>query len=221
MDIITIALVDDQHLFIQGLASIINKIEDFSLIIESENPHELLVKLNTLPELPQVLLMDMNMPQMNGIELNEIIHQKYPSVRVIVLSAYDQTRFVSKMIERGASGYLSKNCDAQELVSAIRSVARTGFYFNSNILQALQETKSKTGVTIKKLNNIPVELTKREEEILILICKEYTTEEIANQLYLSLRTVEGHRFNLLSKVGCKNTAGLVVFALKNEIFHVI
>ncbi|MFT3908937.1 MAG: response regulator transcription factor [Ferruginibacter sp.] len=218
---INIALVDDQQLFRQGLATIINKTEEFSLVAEAGSANELLTQLDKLAELPHVLLMDMNMPEVNGIELNEIMHQKYPSIKIMVLSAFDQSRFITKMIERGASGYLSKNCDAQELITAIRTIARTGFYFNEATIKALQDVKNKTSGPIKKINNIPVELTKREEEILILICKELSTEEIATQLFLSNRTVEGHRLNILAKTGCKNIAGLVVFAVKHGLFTLI
>lgn len=221
METINIAIVDDQQLFRQGLATMIKNENDFLLVAEADSANDLLHQLKNAAILPQVILMDMNMPEINGIELNEILHQQYPTVKVIVLSAFDQSRFITKMIERGASGYLSKNCDAQELIHAIRTIAKTGFYFNEATIKALQDGKHKVSGPIKKINNIPVELTKREEEILILICKELSTEEIAAQLFLSNRTVEGHRLNILAKTGCKNIAGLVVFAVKHQLYTLI
>ncbi|MBS1741726.1 MAG: response regulator transcription factor [Bacteroidetes bacterium] len=219
--IINIAIADDQKLFREGLVSILRKQEGFLLVHEAENASGLLEQLENSSTLPDVLLLDMAMPDMNGIELNEVIQKQYPSIKVLVLSTYDQPRFIVKMIERGASGYLTKDCTSTELTHAIETVHTTGFYFNEVMQAALRDAQLKNAGTLKNINNIPVELTKREEEILLLICKELSTEEIATQLFLSNRTVDGHRVNILAKAGCKNIAGLVVFAVKNNLFTIL
>jgi DNA-binding NarL/FixJ family response regulator len=221
MEKIKIAIVDDQQLFRNGVTAIINTVEDFQLLTEAESAPEFLKQLSVAPVLPDIVLLDMSLPGINGIELNEILHKNYPSIKVLVVTAYDLQRFIVKMIESGASGFLSKNCDAKELIMAINTITKSGFYFSDMIIKALQAGIGKNSRTLKNINSIPIEFTKREKEILTLICKEYTTEEIATQFFLSVRTVEGHRLNLLAKTGCKNIAGLVIFAIKNELFTLV
>ncbi len=123
------------------------------------------------------------------------------------------------MIDAGANGYLAKNCELEELETAIRNVYTTGFYFNAAALKAMRNAGLHRNKRLKNINNIQFDITTREHEVLLLICKEYTTAEIAAQLYLSTRTIEGHRNNLLEKTGCKNTAGLVIFAMKSHLFE--
>jgi DNA-binding NarL/FixJ family response regulator len=163
----------------------------------------------------------MEMPGMDGMQLNEILHKKFPSVKVIVVSVHAGERLIARMIDEGASGYLIKNCDKAELVTAVNTVFSTGFYINNRVLKAIQHISTTRQQAPKNFMGIPVELTAREKEILQLICKEQNTPEIADQLFLSTRTVEGHRNNLLLKTGCKNTAGLVLFAVKYHIYEVV
>jgi DNA-binding NarL/FixJ family response regulator len=217
---IRIAIADDQHLFRDGLASLIQSFSDFDLVAQASNGRELLERIAALPEPPDIVLADMNMPEMNGVELNAVLHEKYPPVKVIMLTVYDQERFIIKMIEAGANGYLIKNSETDELVTAIRTVHTTGFYFNQAALQAMRHSFQYKNAPIKSLNNIPIELTEREKEVLELICQELTNTEIAEKLFLSARTVEGYRNNMLVKTGCKNTAGLVIFAIRYGIYHV-
>lgn len=220
MGIIRIGLVDDQQLFRNGLVGLIKSVPDFELVVEAEHGRDMLDKIATLPGLPDVALIDMHMPEMNGVELNEVLQKEYPTIRVLVLSVYDQERFISKMIEAGVCGYLTKNCDVEELITAIQTTHKTGFYFNNATLQAMRRAAVYKETDIRNLNNIPIELTQRETEVLQLLCKELTNAEIAERLFISVRTVEGHRNNLLAKVGCRNTAGLVIFAIKNGLFNI-
>jgi DNA-binding NarL/FixJ family response regulator len=125
------------------------------------------------------------------------------------------------MINAGACAYLNKNCDAAELITAINTVHQTGFYINTETLRAIQNAAAYRSKAIKSIDAIPIELTNREKEILQLICKEFNNAEIAERLSLSIRTVEGHRNNLLLKTGCRNTAGLVLFAVKYGIFEIL
>lgn len=220
MNDILISLVDDQQLFRSGLAGLIRSVEGFTLHSEAENGRVFIEQLEAGGTLPDIALIDMHMPEMNGVELNEILQKKYPSIKVLILSVYDQERFIGKMIEAGACGYLTKNCEIEELIMAINTTYKSGFYFNQVTLQAMRKASQyKTG-DIKNLNNIAIELTNREKEIVVLLCKELTNAEIAEQLFISSRTVEGHRNNLLLKTGCRNTAGLVIFAIKNGLFSI-
>ncbi|TDW96106.1 LuxR family two component transcriptional regulator [Dinghuibacter silviterrae] len=214
-------IADDQRLFRKGLAALIEKEHDLEMVAEGDNGQELLDKLRELPEPPDVALLDMHMPVMNGVELNDILHNEYPEIKVIILSVYDQERFISKMIEAGACGYLIKNTEVDELLTAVRKVHETGFYFNQASLAAMKNAWQYRNQNIRNLSRIPIDLTDREREVLKLICKEYTNNEMADTLNISVRTVEGHRNNLLAKTGCKNTAGLVVFAIRYEVFNLM
>lgn len=217
---IRVAVVDDQHLFRQGLCALIKSIERFELVAEAENGHILLEQLKQWPHLPDIILMDMNMPGLNGVELNIILQRDYPAIKVMVLTVHNQERYIRKMTEAGASGYLIKDCTADELVLAIETVYRTGFYFNLQTLKALQQSLRQKDTAIRNINHIPIELTARELEVLQLICAELTAPEIAAKLFLSTRTVEGHRNSMLVKTGCRNTAGLVIFAVRYGLFEV-
>lgn len=221
MEKINIALVDDQQLFRNGLSAIIQNDPELDLVCEAESAETLLEKLEATILLPDVLIMDLSMPGMNGMELHTVLQERYPEIKVLVVSTYDQPRFIMKMVEQGASGYLSKNTDASELMQAAKTIARSGFYFNETMHKALKKDALKKSGPLKSLNNIPIEFTGRETEILQMICRELSTEEIAGQLFISVRTVEGHRQNIIQKIGCKNVAGLVVFAIKKELFTLI
>ena len=220
MNKIRIAIVDDQLLFREGLAALINGVEDFQLLLEAETAKELLDKLKQTAVIPEVLLMDMKLPDMNGDELNVILQQEYPSIKVMILSMYDEERLIYRMIEAGACGYLVKNCGKQELVAAINTTIKSGFYFNYSTMKAMRNAAAYKNQVIRNINNIPIEISEREEAVLQLICKEFTNAEIAEKLFVSTRTAEGHRNNLLMKTGCRNTAGLVVFAIRYGLFKV-
>lgn len=221
MEKIKIGLVDDQLLFRQGMAALIDDIADFSLVMEADNGDHCISQLQDMVTKPDIILMDMEMPGMDGMELNEILHKKFPLIKVIVVSVHASERLIARMIDGGASGYLVKNCDKAEMVTAVNTVFSTGFYINNSVLKAIQHASHTRQQAPKNFMGIPVELTAREKEILLLICKELSTPEIADQLFLSTRTVEGHRNNLLLKTGCKNTAGLVLFAVKHHIYEVV
>jgi DNA-binding NarL/FixJ family response regulator len=218
MSDILISLVDDQQLFRSGLAALIRSVTGFTLLSEAENGKLFIEQLETSGELPHIALIDMEMPVMNGVELNAILQKDYPSIKIIVLSTYNQERFIGKMIEAGACGYLTKNCEIDELVAAINSTHTKGFYFNQDTLAAMRKTSQYKDSELKNISNIAIELTSREKEILVLLCKECSNIEIGERLFISPRTVEGHRNNLLQKTGCKNTAGLVIFAIRNNLF---
>lgn len=220
MNQISLAIVDDQELFRQGIIALMHQLPQVALAIDAASGEELLHKLSVAEQLPDIVLMDMEMPGMNGIELNRRLHLDYPSIKVIMLTLYDQGRYVFKMVEEGVCGYLSKSCSIEELQEAITKVHASGFFFTDLIKNALKQSSDFRKKQIHHFNN-SAELTIREKEIINLICREHTNTEIADKLSISPRTVEGHRNNLLLKTGSKNTAGLVVFAIKHGIYEVV
>jgi DNA-binding NarL/FixJ family response regulator len=221
MDDIRIALADDQLLFRQGIAALINNEAGLALVMEADNGQDFLTHLTKMELLPDIVLMDMEMPGMDGMQLNEELHKHYPSIKVIVLSVHDSERLMARMIQAGACGYLFKNCDKEEMISAIRNVFDNGFYITPAVLKAIQSPAANAKGPITNIQSIAIDISQREKEVLCLICEEYSNAEIAEKLFISVRTVDGHRNNLLAKTGCHNTAGLVLFAVKHRIFKLL
>ncbi len=213
---IHIALADDEALFRRGMRLILEDYEDMKVIIEAEHGADLLAKIRASPDLPDVLLLDLKMPVMGGIEAAKIIREQFPSIHFIILSSHVNPAFILNMIEIGAASYLGKNAHPDGVVETIRSVRDKGFCYNETIMQVIRDNL--TGKhTAKFAASFDVILTHRELEVLQLICSQYTTPEIAEKLFLSARTVDGHRNNMLSKLGCRNTAGLVVYAIQHGL----
>jgi len=221
MDKIKLALVEDQQLFRESLAALLERVPGFELLAVCENGKVFMDTLPTLPVAPELVLVDMDMPVMNGVELTEALHKQRPEMKVIILTVYNQERFMVKMVEAGACGYLLKNCGTEEVLNAIRQVHSAGYYFNEFFMNAMKNSAKYKSAAILDFNHIPVELTEREREILLLICQELTNIEISEKLFISPRTVDGHRNNLLAKTGARNTAGLVVFAVTNNLFQIL
>jgi DNA-binding NarL/FixJ family response regulator len=216
-DKIFIGLADDHNLFRQGIKTLCNSFDNMLVILEAGNGIELLNKLKNATEFPDVLLLDLEMPEMDGIETLKKIKEHYSNIKIIILSIHNQERYVLHLIQNGANAYLFKDCETDELERAIRAVNNEGYYFPPMILKTIQQSTIKTKHKISASNPF-VDLTEREKEILSLICQEYTTPEIAEKLFISARTAEGHRNNLLLKTNSKNTAGLVIFAIKHNLF---
>ncbi|MBE0393413.1 MULTISPECIES: response regulator transcription factor [unclassified Flavobacterium] len=210
---IKVLLVDDEVLFRKGIAFILEREEDIEVVYEASNGKELIDFLETTTEHPDIILTDLKMPLLNGVEATKLIHVNFPNIKIIALSSYDSKSFVANMIDVGAVSYLVKNATPQELLKTIREVHNVGFYYNNYVMEVIKET------VLDGANKRPFEivLTNRENEVLQLICDQKTTAEIAEILFLSPRTVEGHRNNLLLKTTSKNIAGLVVFAIQNKI----
>ncbi|MDC8003609.1 response regulator transcription factor [Aureisphaera galaxeae] len=217
MENIRIAIADDEALFRKGMKLILNGYPGMQVDIEAENGVDLLHKLKLAAMLPDILLLDLKMPEMNGIEVAKVIRTEYPSVKIIVLSTHFSRAFIINMIELSAVAYLPKNSQPQEVAETIEQVHSKGFHYNNEVMAIIrQNIISKQ----KPKAHFSFDLTPREVEILQLICEQYTAPEIAEKLFISPRTVDGHRNNLLSKLNCKNVAGLVVFALQNEIVKI-
>ncbi len=216
---IPIAIADDEALFRRGIRLIIEDYDDLKVIMEAENGQVLLEKIRTSNELPDVLLLDLKMPVLGGIEAAEIIRQEFPSIHIVVISSHISKAFILNMIEIGAAAYLGKNATPDEVADTIRTVREKGFCYNELVMEVIRENMFGKN-PIKPQRSFEVELTGREKEVLQLICEEFTTQEIADKLFLSNRTVEGHRNNMLTKLGCRNTAGLVVYAIQHGLIKV-
>ncbi|WP_316840351.1 response regulator transcription factor [Pedobacter gandavensis] len=215
--LIKIAVTDDQVMFRECLVNNIKSFGNMEVLFEAGNGLEFLKAMNECGDIkPDIVLMDLNMPEMNGMEATRKLKIAFPDVRVIVLSVHGEEKHISRMIQQGVNGYIAKNSELSELKNAIETTYNNGFYFNDMVLKTLQ-----SGKLLQKSNlrgfDAGSSLTQREKEILGLICEEFTTAEIAEKLSISLRTVDGHRNNLLVKTGAKNVAGLVVFAFKHKI----
>jgi DNA-binding NarL/FixJ family response regulator len=217
MKTITIAIADDQMLFRRGMAAIINSFEGMIVVCETDNGRKLLTFLETATQKTDVILMDLSMPELNGIDTMKIMHEKYPEQKVIILSIHNEEKFVVHLIELGANAYLFKNAEPEDVENAIRGVVEKGFYFSESLMATFQKRLSNKKTHVSVHDNIPIVLTVREVEVLNLICQELTAQEIAEKLFISVRTVDGHRNNLLEKTGARNTAGLVIFAIKNNL----
>ncbi|KAF2326265.1 response regulator transcription factor [Flavobacterium daemonense] len=212
---IKIALVDDEVLFRKGIAFLLQREDNIEIIFEASNGEELLESLNKCEIKPDIIIMDLKMPLLNGVEATKIIRKAHPDIKIIALTSYDSKSFIANMIQIGAVAYLIKNTTPKDLILTINEVAKKGFYYNESVLKTIQDT-----IVSSKNSKVNLEtgfLSPREIEILQLICQQKTTTEIAEHLFLSPRTVEGHRNNLLLKTESRNIAGLVVYAIQNEI----
>jgi DNA-binding NarL/FixJ family response regulator len=211
---IKIVVADDEDLFRNGISYLLVA-NDFDVIYEASNGKDLLHFLQNAALYPDVILMDIKMPLLNGVEATKQIAAQYPDINIIALSSYITSTFISNMLQVGAASYIPKNASPEEMITTINNVVETGYYYNNFMRQHISQDKLKTVVNAKTIFDDNL-LTKREYEILLLICKQKSATEIANLLELSPRTVEGHRNNLLIKTESKNVAGLVVYALRNK-----
>lgn len=216
---INIILADDEALFRKGMILLMSDYEEIHIYDEACDGQDLLEKLEAGETVPDVLLLDLNMPRLSGIEASKIIKEKYPDLKIIIISTYFSDAFVMNMIELGAAAYLPKNTEPSIVAATIKEVHEKGFSYSKEVMEVIHKNLQQKN-KIKGKKDFKVDLTKREKEILQLICQEYTTGEIAEKLFISPRTVEGHRNNLLLKLDCRNTAGLVVCAIQKKLVQV-
>jgi DNA-binding NarL/FixJ family response regulator len=206
-----VMLVDDHKLFRKGLRMLIDTLGRFEVAGEASNGIEFLDMLGTTR--PDIVMLDIAMPEMDGIEAARQSLALYPDLKIITLSMFGEQDYYFKMVDAGVKGFLLKNSDFTEVRMALETVMEGGNYFSRELLMNL----------VNSLKNAPEELTPdsplsdREKEIILLICKGMSTQEIADSLCLSKRTVDSHRANILLKTGCRNTASLVVYAIKEKL----
>lgn len=216
MNPIQYIITDDHKIFRQGLRLALNNYPNLNFAGEAANGLELLALL--AQQKPDVILLDLKMPEMDGREVLKEIRTKYPEIKILILTMYEEERFILQLIEEGANGYLLKNAEPDEINMAMQTVTETDYYFNDLVSSAmLRNMMQKTKIASRVKTG--VKLTDKEEEVLRLICAEQTAAEIAKEIFLSQRTVEGIRSLLLEKTGARNTAGLVLYAIKNGIYQ--
>ena len=210
-----IVVTDDHRLFRKGICALLEDFKFIERIEEAENGKDLIEMIEAGKEIPDLILLDINMPELDGVETTKYLKARYPDIRIIIISMEEDVQLVSHLVDEGVDGYLLKNADPDELDLAIRMVMKNEFYFSSSLTGSFMKN-SKTGrdSTDKKASEL---FSDRENQVLELICKEYTAAEIAEELMLSARTIEGYKRNLLAKSGTRNVAGLVIFAIKNHL----
>lgn len=211
---IRLVIADDHEIFRDGLSLMLSKQPDMQLAGQAGNGRELISIVNELK--PDVVLTDVKMPLMDGIEATRFLLSRNPNLRIIALSMFDEENLIVDMLEAGAKGYLLKNADKQEILEAIHSVYEDRPYYCHHTSSRLASLISKSKFNPYKKKE-PLSFTDREVEIIRLICQQLTAQEIADKVFLSKRTVEGHRTRILEKMNVKNTAGVVIFALKHRI----
>jgi DNA-binding NarL/FixJ family response regulator len=213
---ISLVIADDHEIFLDGLALMINKQENMTLVGQAFNGREL-IQLVT-DKKPDIVLTDIKMPFLDGIGACRLMLQQNPQLKIIALSMYDEEDLIVEMLEAGAKGYLLKNADKREILEAIHTVNDGNIFYCKHTSTRLASliVKSKFDPHKKKSGDL---FTERERQIIRLICQQNTAQEIGEQLFLSKRTVEGYRTRILEKMEVKNTAGVVVFALKHNMIH--
>jgi len=213
MNKIRIFIVDDHQLFRNGLKILLSSFPDFEVAGEASNGEDYLNLLKTVPG--DVTLMDINMPEMDGIEATRRGLKLNSSMNIIALSMYGEEEYYYKMVDAGAKGFLLKDSDISEVREAILTVSRGGSFFSQELLyHVIQKIKH------REYENKNASLSKREKEILLKICEGLSNQEIADTLFISKRTVDKHRANLLGKTNSKNTAALILFAIKNKLIEI-
>lgn len=214
MKTIKIAIADDHKIYRDGLKVGLAADGGLEVVLEAENGEDLINGLEA--STPDVILMDLKMPIMDGMEATKEIRKNFNSIKVLVVTMYDDDKFIIHLMENGANGYLLKNADSDEIRKSIHAVYENGYYFNDLVNRALLK-KLVLKRDFKPSFNQNIEFTERELEVLKLICEEKTAAEIGKEIFLSPRSIEGIRTKLIEKVGVRNTAGLVMFAIKNGI----
>ena len=215
---IKIILADDHNVVRNGIRTLLDQERDMTIMAEATDGQQVLQLLeNCGTDLPDMIITDINMPVMNGMELIEAINERYPGLKTLVLSMLDHERYITQAFKAGAKAYLLKTVSAEELLFAIRHICK----YNERYLSAEISLKMLDKMLFSPESDFheqkqPVELSKRELEVLTLIAEGYTNLEIADKLFTSKRTVEGHRQNLIDKTGTRNTASLIRFAIQHK-----
>lgn len=210
-EIYRIIIVDDHQIFRTGLNLVLNGLKNYKVVGQAGSAKELLLLLKK--ETADIIFMDIQLPDTNGIELTRMIKEKYPQTKIIALTMFGEIEYFNNMMEAGANGFLLKKADNQELVDAIDTVMEDDYYFSKEFSNTF------LGQKLKEHKKIDVGLSKREQEVLQLICDGLSTSEIAEKLYLSSHTVENHRRNIMIKTGTKNTAILVKLTITNHLLN--
>ena len=208
-------IADDHNMFVEGVELILDGLENIQVVSKCYTGTEVFEKLAHIPA--DVILLDINLPGMNGLEVCQKLNKDYPAVKVLALSMHNEESFVTEILKYGAQGYILKNTGKKELISAIETVFEGQSYFSEEVTETIMKSLVHQKSGNKKSSILSPKISRREKEVLELIVKEHTTQEIADTLFISLKTVESHRRSLLTKLGVRNTAGLVRVALENQL----
>ncbi|WP_044209757.1 response regulator transcription factor [Flammeovirga sp. OC4] len=211
---IRVILVDDHHMIRNGLKTFLED-ENIVVVGEAMNGKEGLELMQTSEV--DVVVTDIMMPVMDGISFTTQLSNDFPEVAVLALTMLNEHQNIKQMLTAGAKGYILKDCTQQELINAIKTVHEGGNFYSSQVTQVIMQGLS-SKPKIKKRTITDIALTERELEVLHLICKEKTNKEMAEELFVTTRTIEAHKRNLIEKTGCKNVAGLVLYAIERNLF---
>ena len=214
---IRVIIADDHAILRDGFETLFKKQKDMELVGEAENGKEVLELAARLK--PDVVIMDIKMPVMDGIEATKILTEKYPAIGIIALTMFDEDNLIIDMLEAGAKGYMVKNASKEEIIEAVKAVHKQNMYYCRHTSTRLIQIIAKSKFNPYKKTSKP-EFTAKEIEIIKLICEGFSNKEIASNLHLSIRTIEGHRESVHEKINVKNTAGIVVYAIKNGIYKI-
>ncbi|HVZ96472.1 MAG TPA: response regulator transcription factor [Chitinophagaceae bacterium] len=214
MDTIKVAIADDHKIFRKGVILSLRPYHNIQFVLEAENGEELIKEIEAAN--PDIVLMDLKMPVKDGIETTKYLNKHFPKVRVLILTMYEDERFVGHLMDSGANGYLLKSTDPEEIKQAIMDVMKTGFYLNNFVNRVLIKKNYARQKFHPNLKN-EIVISDREKEVLSLVCLEYTAQEIAQKMDISARTVEAIKDRLMERFGVKNSVGLVFFAMKNSL----
>ncbi|MEJ5106516.1 MULTISPECIES: response regulator transcription factor [Chryseobacterium] len=216
---IKIALIDDEQLILEGVKMLLSNEKNISVCLTADNGPDFIESLGNLSEkeFPDIALVDVQMKPMNGFELVEILKDRYPDLKVIILSSHYKTSILGYMVKLGVSAFLPKNSDKKTFIDAITMVDKNGVFFTAEDHQMLF-TYMNSSAKKNSLFETEDELSEREKDVVKLICQEFTNNEIGEKLFISPRTVESHRQRILEKIGAKNTVGIVIYAIVNNIY---
>ncbi|UII19357.1 response regulator transcription factor [Fulvivirga ligni] len=208
-----VVVVDDHILFAQALENLVNTFDQFQVLYHMKNGQELLDKLENKDNIPDIALMDINMPVLNGIETMKALNTKFPDIKVLALSMDNDEHTIIKMLKAGAKGYLLKDIHPTTFHNALKTVIKKGFYYSDEVANTVM-------TSMHKPETEEIHLKDREIEFLKLVCTEKTYKEIASEMFLSPKTIDGYRESLFDKLQVKSRIGLVIYAIKHNIYSV-
>ena len=208
-------IADDHNMFVEGVESILEGHDHIQVVSKCYTGNEVFDRMPL--DRPDVILLDINLPGMNGLEVCQKLNKEYPEVKVLALSMHNEESFVMEILKYGAQGYILKNTGKKELIHAIETIYAGQSYFSEEVTETIMKSLVNQRSGTKKSSTLAPKISRREKDVLELIVKEYTTQEIADTLFISLKTVESHRRSLLTKLNVRNTAGLVRVAIENQL----
>ncbi len=211
---IKIAIADDHQIFRRGVMASLQQFDDLEFVLEAEDGDMLIAGLETVK--PDIILMDLRMPNKDGIETTKFVSKTYPDIYILALTMFEDEKFVLHLMENGANGYLLKNTDPAEIRKAILDVKLKGYYLNNFVNRVLLK-RNKNKIKAAPVVNNEMTMNEKETEVVKLMCMEYTAQEIAKSMEMSPRTVEAIKDRLMERFGVKNTAGLIFYVVKNNL----